>query len=133
MHITGRCHCGNITYEAELESNTAIICHCRDCQMLSGSPYRVFVRVPAENFRMLSGTARTYVKTAENGNKKAHSFCPDCGSPVHSCDISNPMSFSLRLGCLTYQGEILPQRQIWCKSSLAWSQNLTNTPKFEKQ
>ena len=37
MKVHGRCHCGEITYEAEVEAGTVNVCHCRDCQMLSGT------------------------------------------------------------------------------------------------
>jgi len=32
MRIDGRCHCGFITYEAEIDPEMALICHCTDCQ-----------------------------------------------------------------------------------------------------
>jgi hypothetical protein len=35
MKIDGRCHCGYITYEAEIEPEKVMICHCADCQTLS--------------------------------------------------------------------------------------------------
>ena len=37
MHVTGKCHCGKIAYEAELDPAGVAICHCSDCQMLTGS------------------------------------------------------------------------------------------------
>jgi len=36
MKVDGRCHCGYITYEAEIDLEN-LICHCTDCQTLSGS------------------------------------------------------------------------------------------------
>jgi hypothetical protein len=36
MKIDGRCHCGYITYEAEIDPEKVMICHCADCQTLSG-------------------------------------------------------------------------------------------------
>jgi hypothetical protein len=44
MKIDGRCHCGYITYEAEIDPEKVMICHCADCQTLSGS---AFVRSPS--------------------------------------------------------------------------------------
>ncbi len=40
MRIDGQCHCGGITYEAEVDPATARICHCTDCQVLSGTAFR---------------------------------------------------------------------------------------------
>ena len=44
--VQGRCHCGAISYEAEVEPCTAYICHCQDCQMLTVgvSPQHIGVR-----------------------------------------------------------------------------------------
>ena len=68
MHIDGGCHCGNITYEAEVDPDMVSICHCSDCQMLTGTAYRVNVRVNKQNFKLRGGTPKTYIKTAESGN-----------------------------------------------------------------
>ena len=40
MKVTGACHCGCITYEAEVDPATVRICHCADCQKLTGAVYR---------------------------------------------------------------------------------------------
>ena len=39
MKIEGSCHCGKISYEAEINPEYVIICHCTDCQTISGAPY----------------------------------------------------------------------------------------------
>jgi hypothetical protein len=39
MKIDGGCHCGYITYEAEADPEKTTICHCTDCQRLSGSAF----------------------------------------------------------------------------------------------
>ena len=45
MKIDGGCHCGFITYEGEADPDKAAICHCTDCQTLSGSAFRTVVPV----------------------------------------------------------------------------------------
>jgi Glutathione-dependent formaldehyde-activating enzyme len=55
MKIDGRCHCGQITFEAEVEPNTMLICHCTDCQTLTGSAYRAVVSAPAAYFVLRTG------------------------------------------------------------------------------
>ena len=39
MKIDGGCHCGNITYSAEIDPETVGVCHCTDCQTLTGPPF----------------------------------------------------------------------------------------------
>ena len=50
MKIDGACHCGYITYVAEIDPDKAGICHCTDCQTLSGSAFRMSVPAPKEAF-----------------------------------------------------------------------------------
>jgi hypothetical protein len=53
MHIDGASHCGDITFEAEIDPEEVTICHCADCQTLSGAPFRAAVPVPADQFNIL--------------------------------------------------------------------------------
>src|SRR4029434_9056229 len=84
MKIDGRCDCGYISYEAEIDPETVAICNCTDCQTLSGSAFRTVVPTEKGSFRLLSGELKIYVKTGESGNKRPRSFCPHCGSPTYS-------------------------------------------------
>ncbi|GAA5231938.1 GFA family protein [Verticiella sediminum] len=128
MKVTGGCHCGHVSYEAELDPENVSICHCTDCQMLSGSAYRVSVRVPVATFRLNSGSVKVYLKTAQSGAQRTHSFCPECGSPVHSADPNEPKTYSLRVGCLDQRARLAPRRQIWCRSAVPWSGNIESVP-----
>jgi hypothetical protein len=124
MKVEGRCHCGRISYEAEVDPAKTAICHCSDCQMLTGSAYRVSVPVPRETFTLKSGQPKFYVKTADSGNRRAHAFCSDCGTPVYSAAVDDPPTYTLRVGCLRQRAELRPTRQIWCRSALPWSASL---------
>ena len=120
MHIDGRCHCGAITFEAEVDPETTGICHCTDCQTLTGTAFRVTVKAPAEHF-VLRGTPTIYLKTAESGRKRAHAFCPTCGSPIYATSAENPTVYGLRLGLIRQRKELRPRRESWCTSALPWS------------
>lgn len=130
MKVDGRCHCRKITYEADVDPAMVGICHCTDCQMLTGSAYRVAVPAARESFRLLSGKPKVYVKTADSGTRRAHSFCPDCGTPVHSSSVDpDPPTYSLRVGCLAQRAQLPPTRQIWCGSAVPWSADVSAVPR----
>ena len=133
MKIDGQCHCGNIRFEAEVDPEQVRICHCTDCQMLTGSAYRVNVRAPAASFRMLSGESRTYLKTAESGNQRLHAFCADCGTPVYSAAPVDTPAYALRIGCLVQRAELPPWKQQWCDSAVPWSTSLVDVPRVARQ
>jgi hypothetical protein len=132
MKVTGRCHCGSISYTAEVDPDKVTICHCTDCQRLSGSAYRASVPAPRATF-VLQGTPKTYIKTADSGTQRRHAFCAECGAPVYSAAISDPPQYSLRVGCLDQRAQLPPKRRIWCQSALAWSENLERVERLERQ
>lgn len=133
MKVEGNCHCGRIKYEAEVDPEKAYLCHCADCQMLSGSAFRVSISAPSETFKLLSGQPKIYVKTAESGRKRVQSFCPDCGTPIYSAAVENTPAYVLRVGCLRQRTAIRPKRQIWCQDALDWTMNLDTLEKADRQ
>ncbi len=106
MKIEGRCHCGQITYEAVVDADKVTICHCTDCQTLTGSAYRANVQAPAETFVLRTGQPKIYIKTADSGTKRAHAFCPACGTPIYSAAITDPPTYSLRVGGIKQRAEL---------------------------
>ncbi len=120
MIIDGGCHCGLIRYEARIDPDAVAICHCTDCQTLSGTAFRVVVPAPAEGFRLTSGEPQTYVKTAESGNRRVQAFCPECGTPVYSTSPTDRKSYSLRVGTIRQRAELAPRVQNWMRSAQPW-------------
>ena len=134
MRVDGRCHCGAIAYDAEVEPGTIGVCHCHDCQQLTGSPFRANIPAPAASFRILKGQPRQYVKTGDSGSKRVHAFCDVCGSPVYSCAPQNPESYSLRVGALKQRHDLgVPVRQIWTKRRFSWVMLSSSIAELEGQ
>lgn len=135
MKIDGRCHCGSIAYEAEIDPENVRICHCTDCQRLSGTAFRVSVGTPEEKFTLLSGAPKTYVKTGESGARRAQVFCPDCGSQIYAtaADGDGLRVFNLRTGTIDQRGELKPRSQIWKRSAQAWIGEIDSLPAREMQ
>src|SRR5258706_15072596 len=100
MKVEGNCHCGAIAYEGEADVGAIGVCHCADCQALTGSAFRANVQVPAASFRLLRGEPRIYIKTADSGARRAHPFCGDCGSPIYARAEIEPPAHSLPPGAL---------------------------------
>ena len=135
MKVTGHCHCGNISFEAAIDPGQVRICHCTDCQTLSGSAFRINVATLPGTFRFTRGTPKIYIKTtADSGNPRAHAFCPECGTPIYAAAPGpNPASVGLRAGILDCRADLKPSRQGWCQSALPWSADLRGIEGFERQ
>jgi len=134
MKINGGCYCGFITYEGEIDPEKVTICHCTDCQMLSGTAFRIVAPVPDVNFKMLSGQPTIYVKTGESGNKREQAFCPRCGSPIYATAPGNgPKAYNIRAGTIRQRDQLVPKSQIWSRSKQRWLNDLANVQAVEKQ
>ena len=133
MKVEGRCHCGQIAFEAEIDPGAVRICHCTDCQTLTGAAYRVNVQTPAASFSLKSGTPKIYIKIAESGNRRAHAFCPNCGTPIYATDPHEPKAYGIRVGTLKQRGELRPSQQIWYRSAQPWTADIRHLPHIERQ
>jgi hypothetical protein len=132
MRVDGSCHCGFITYEAEIDPADVGLCHCTDCQQLTGSAYTTFVFTQA--FRLLSGTPKIYVKTGSSGAKRAQAFCPECGSRIYaSAAVPQPPRYNLRVGTIRQRRALRPHKQMWCGSALDWVMDLRSVERYPKE
>jgi hypothetical protein len=132
MRIDGGCHCGKISFEAEIDPEKVGLCHCTDCQTLSGSPFVAYVQAPTESLR-LRGEPKIYVKTAESGSRRAQAFCPDCGTRLYASAEKDPQLFNLRLGTVRQRAALAPKNQVWCRAALPWVMNLATVRQHARQ
>jgi len=122
MKIHGQCHCGNIHYEAEIKPEPVTVCHCDDCQRLTGSPFRVTVMAPRSDIR-IEGEPKIYRRRAESGNMRLMYFCPECGSSLFASDEDlDATPWGIRWGSIDERKELAPTRQIWCRSAVPWAE-----------
>jgi hypothetical protein len=133
MRIDGGCHCGFITYQGEADPEKVAVCHCTDCQRLSGSAFRTVVPVDSSTFRM-TGRPTIYVKIGDSGNKREQSFCPRCGSPIYSAPPGDgPRMLFIRVGTINQRDQFIPKTQVWARSQQRWVDELAGVRKIEKQ
>jgi len=133
LKVHGSCHCGGVTYEALVDPETTGICHCTDCQQLTGSAYRVSVPAVEGSLQLSSGQPAIYVKVGDSGSRRAQAFCRNCGSPLYTYDADNPGVHGLRVGCIEERARLTPIRQKYCRSALPWTQDLSGMEKRETE
>ena len=126
MLINGACHCGQISFAAEIDPARVVVCHCADCQVLSGSPFRAVAEAPISTFK-IRGSPKNYVFT-QHGIEMAQAFCSECGTPLYAAAQDNPTSVIIRLGCVEQRARLKPFIQIWQSSALPWLAELATVP-----
>jgi hypothetical protein len=132
MHIDGACHCGAVSFTADVEPSRVMVCHCTDCQVLSGAPFRAVVVAPIESLQV-KGSTKSYIKVAQSGNRRAQVFCPECGTPLWATAPENATSVVVRLGCVKQRAQFTPATQIWQHSALPWVESLASIPSSPAQ
>ena len=133
MEVHGSCHCGSVKYEAVVDPARTTICHCTDCQNLTGSAYRVSVAAIVGSFRLTTGRPTVYVKVGDSGSRRAQAFCSNCGSPLYTYDADNPKTYGLRVGCIAERAALVPRKQKWCRSALKWTESLSGIERLETE
>ena len=133
MQVHGSCHCGRVTYEALVDPERTGICHCTDCQNLTGSAYRVSVPATEGSLHLTAGEPAVYVKVGDSGSRRAQAFCANCGSPLYTYDADDPRVYGLRVGCIAERARLVPTKQKWFRSALKWTQSLAALEKREAE
>jgi hypothetical protein len=132
MKIDGACHCGRVQFTALIDPERVMTCHCNDCQVLSGAPFRAVVAARIDQFEQ-QGTVKQYVKVAQSGNRRAQVFCPECATPLYATAPENPTSVIIRLGCVRQRDQLPPRVQIWQHTQMPWLDGLSSVPGTDDQ
>ena len=121
MALTGRCLCGEITYEIEGDLIATAVCHCDHCQRQSGGAFSVNL-IAHESQLTLNGNLRTYDEMGELGDKVyvRRRFCGTCGSPIVSELALTDGIVAVKAGALDDKSAVLPTVEVWCVDRQPW-------------
>jgi hypothetical protein len=122
--LEGGCLCGAVRYRVTRPPLDSGLCHCRMCQRSSGAPFQASAEFPADGFRLLHGSPKAY----RSSPAAVRHFCPDCGSQLTFRPTDGPTFVSVNLPTLDQPEAIVPRRQIWCESRLAWLDRVAGMP-----
>ncbi|KIW09071.1 uncharacterized protein PV09_00019 [Verruconis gallopava] len=125
MVVTGSCACGALKYQIDAEPPfKKALCHCGNCQKLSGTSYTTNVLVPRTSFKLLSGTPKDWSFTQNpSGIVFKTSFCGDCGGMImkQSEDEAFKDVYIVQAG--TADGDAFagaPDVELWVPQRQAW-------------
>ena len=80
--ISGRCLCGEVRFETTNEPVLQLLCHCKDCQTVSGAAAYAAYVVPIDTLKVVQGETAHFSVNADSGRTNSRHFCPTCGSRV---------------------------------------------------
>jgi len=126
MKIDGHCHCGRITFEAEVDPDAITIATAPTARPSLARPFAPTSR-PAAHFVLRSGAPKSYVKTADSGNRRRHASAAIAAPPIYACAWMIAELFAAH-GHDHPARAFSPKRQIWRRSALDWVDKLAAVP-----
>ncbi len=121
MTQTGRCLCGQISYELSGDVIATAVCHCDHCQRQSGGAFSVNL-IAMENQLDVSGELTTFEDRGENDDAVYvyRRFCGSCGSPIYSAMIEPAGLIAVKAGTLDDKSAVAPNVEAWCEHKQPW-------------
>ena len=129
-HWTGGCLCGTVRFTLDSEPYDAGWCHCRTCQLNSGSPAMVFATVPVAHYRLQAGEAA--VRRVASSSFGHRSFCGECGTPLYTHVEHQPDTLDFSVATLDEPGRVRPGFHIFWSSRVNWLKLDDGLPKFDR-
>lgn len=136
-HHEGGCSCGRTRYKL---TDTALIvhaCHCKMCQVLTGSSHAVNVLIEAANVQLLSGETFDHLADTPSGHGQVITRCATCSAAIwsvyrHFARRSGCSVRFVRAGTLDHPEDYPPDVHIYTETRLQCAAQAEGKPEFRK-
>jgi hypothetical protein len=127
--IGGSCLCGVVRFECDDEFELFHLCHCTQCQKISGSAHVSNIFTQSNNITWLHGESA--VKRYDvPGRTLTNAFCEHCGCSLPYLSSSGRYLI-VPAGCLDSKPSAKPQDHIFWHERADWYDEIGDLQKFE--
>lgn len=132
MKITGGCYCRKVRYEAAGEPLMRGLCHCRECQYISGGGANVALAMPRSGFRYTAGAPKSFERSDLDAPVKRQ-FCADCGTSLASLPPGLPDMIILKAGTMDDPAQYgTPDMAFYCIEKQPFHYLPQELPQFDR-
>lgn len=117
---SGRCACGAVRYETVGDPVRISVCHCKDCQLRTGSAFGIGCYFPRAAVTLGDAPTRTYERVSDAGRRVSIHFCENCGTSVYWLPEVLPHAIGIAGGTFENTDWLDPRLHIWSKSAQKW-------------
>ena len=117
---TGGCACSAIRYEVTGEPFLLQNGHCKSCQRLTGTAFRMGSNWSEEPVRVVSGDMTTYSRKADSGRTFETKFCKVCGTTVFTFAESQPERVQIGVGTFDDTSWVTKPNNIFSNFKQKW-------------
>ena len=129
---SGRCNCGQVTYEILGEPTFTYVCHCANCQKRSGSAFGMGLSVPVEQLDV-QGELVCWERVSDEGNRNPRYSCPVCANVIYGLGAYTPGLAKVMPGTLDDTANLEPDIHIWTEMAQKWVHIPPEVPQYRKQ
>ena len=116
--ITGGCLCGAVRYQVINKFSHFFLCHCKQCQQLTGSAFAANIFTSPDNIQWLTGNDK--ISCYEHPSREfSKAFCSVCGSALPFINQSGK-SLIIPAGSLFDKVENIPEANIFVNEQAHW-------------
>lgn len=116
----GQCLCGYIKLIINDANSKLDICHCKNCQLQSGSVYGPFLAIALNNLSV-DGDPRCFADSdTVSGRRTRPYFCGNCGSADYVVVERAPSTAHVFTGLLDQTSDLRPKVHGWTTTKRAW-------------
>ena len=116
----GGCLCGAVRYKVSGAPVQGSVCHCRFCQVRSGSAFAAMGYFREEDVE-IRGELKTYEHRSDTSGRWLRiQFCPTCGTPVTHVAELRPGWRGISAGTFDQPGWFPHTKHVWTRSKHAW-------------
>ena len=127
----GGCVCGAVRYRLLEDPLELHVCHCPNCQTVSGSAFVMCMPVHTRSLELLQGEPKLFSFTSPDGLAKRNRQCPDCGSCIWG-EITDKI-VALQAGTLDDTSWLKPIAHIFTSRAQPWVTIPTDVLLYERQ
>lgn len=133
LPMTGGCQCRRHTYRITAPPRTVYACHCRECQVQSGSAFSMSMPVPREAFVCDGDDLGLRVRRSASGREVGLRFCRDCGVRLYHEPERDRSIVNVKPGTLDDPSWVRPVGHLWLASAQPWARPPVGPLTFERQ
>ena len=122
--------CGTVRYELKSEPSDCGWCHCRTCQLSSGTPAQAFASVRSGDWIATSGSDS--IRRIQSSSFGQRFFCGECGTPLYVTVDHQPDTLDFSVVTLDDPDAVPPEYHIFWSSKVSWFNPADTLPKHAR-
>lgn len=120
MNRTASCSCGQLALTVRGEPKMQGLCHCFECQKITGSNFLHHGYWERASVQEITGKSTAWRRASATGRWVENHFCPVCGSTLFSYAEFDPDSICISIGNFEDPSFPPPQYSVWERHKHPW-------------